>query len=106
MLNAHDAVSTEGPTSPIASAPEFKELCAHLDLFVRDGAEAERIRSAVHLFAEAARLHRWTPEAILKALHSTSCYPLSVGGATNRQMSKRYSQAIDLLLYDYFNVYA
>ena len=91
------------PWDAVESAPEFHRLCTCLEQFVRDGSNGGDMRTAVHRFALAARQRRWSPEGILKALHKTACYPPAVGGIVSQKASKRYHQALDFLLYDYFN---
>ena len=104
MRETRDAHSNELVSTAIESAPEFRRLCTCVEQFVRDDAGALEMRTAVHLFADAARQHAWSPEGILKALHATPCYPRDVGGTVNQPASKRYYQALDFLLDDYFNV--
>lgn len=93
----------ERASAPPVTAPEFRKLCTAVAAYIRDGTRAQEMRSAVYLFAEAVRANKWTPAAILKALHGTPCYPHSIGAITNQRASKRYSQCIDFLMYDCFN---
>lgn len=70
---------------------------------MRNGAGTHDMRTAVNQFAKAAWARRWSTEAIVKALHATGCYQGIGTRPDTKAQSKRSNEAIDFLLYGYFN---
>ncbi len=96
-------MSHDSAVDAITSAPEFRALRRHLEPFVNDGSGANDMRTALNQFAKAAWARRWSTEAIVKALHATGCYQGMGTRPDTRAQSRRYNEAIDFLLYGYFN---
>ena len=82
----------------LEAAEAFHRYRERLNHFVKTGEERHLVDESRHIVAALARLERWTPSVILKAIRRGCYHP----NATPEEAG-RHAEEVDRLLYAYYN---
>lgn len=94
------------PVQALARTPELDKFCGALERFLHSGEGADELPAHAAVLAGEARSRHIPPEHILLALRISRCNVGHGHGRTeqDREVGRRYAQAIALLLRYYFHV--
>ena len=96
------AAPTSLAVAELEGTPEFQRYVDHLRAHVTSGKSVPQLSDATSLLFDMCRLMSWGPTTIITALHRAGLgVPGKASEAKNELESRRYSTALDVLLYWY-----
>ncbi|MEO8621814.1 MAG: hypothetical protein ABI625_12165 [bacterium] len=87
----------------VTTSAEFVAFRDHFQTYIRDDTQQSPLQDAAGGLARLARQSDWTPADLIKALHTTDCYPGTPFQSIVASASHRYGRGLDMLLTEFFS---